>query len=117
MIKVYHLATCDTCKRILKSCHFPDGTFQEVKSTPIDETQLDELYGFTKSYEALFNRRSRQYRLLGLHEKTLTEADYKKYLLQDYTFLKRPTVIFSDKIFVGNAKKTVISLQNALKEL
>lgn len=118
MIKVYHLSTCGTCKRIISECNFPESTvFQDVKTAPIDAQQLAQLHDFTQSYEALFNRRSRQYRALGLHEKALTESDYKKYLLQDYTFLKRPTAIVDDRIFIGNTKKTVADLQKALQEL
>jgi arsenate reductase len=48
-----------------------------------------------------------KYRELGLNEKKLTEKDYKKYILKEYTFLKRPVMVFNDQIFVGNAPKVV----------
>ena len=37
----------------------------------------------------------------------LTEDDFKRYMLQEYTFLKRPFMINGDDVFIGNAKKTV----------
>lgn len=37
----------------------------------------------------------------------LTENDYKNYILEEYTFLKRPTVISGDKIFIGSTKATI----------
>ena len=42
---------------------------------------------------------------MGLNKMDLTEADYKKYLLQEYTFLKRPVFIIGNRIFMGNAPK------------
>jgi arsenate reductase len=38
---------------------------------------------------------------------SLTESDYRKYILQEYTFLKRPFIINGEKVFIGNAKKEV----------
>jgi arsenate reductase len=66
------------------------------------------------TYESLFSRRAMKYKSMGLAEKTLTENDYKKLILEEYTFLKRPVIIIDDKIFVGNSKKIV---EAAKKEL
>ena len=59
------------------------------------------------SYEALFSRRAMKYRGWGLHEKELSEKDYRKYILEEYTFLKRPVIVDGETVFVGNAKKVV----------
>ncbi len=59
------------------------------------------------SYEAIFSRKAMKYRAWGLNEKQLGEADYKKYILEEYTFLKRPVIIIEEDIFVGNSKKVV----------
>ncbi len=108
MKKIYHLKTCDTCKKILKQIKNLDQfELQEIKTNPINEEQLAEMYVHTKSYEVLFNKRAQLYKELGLKDKNLTEADYKKYLLEHYTFLARPVIIFNDQIFVGNSAKTI----------
>lgn len=112
MKKAYFLQTCDTCRRILKEVNLVGFELQELKTTPINETQLAEMYAMTNSYEALFNRRAQRYRLLDLKSKHLSEADYKKYILQEYTFLKRPVFIVDDEIFVGNSKKVIQHLKN-----
>ena len=65
------------------------------------------MYALSGSYEALFNKRARLYKSLGLKDKNLTENDFKKYLLEEYTFLKRPVFIIDDKIFKGNSKKEI----------
>ena len=60
------------------------------------------------SYEKLFSRVALKYRAWGLNEKTLNENDYKNYILEEYTFLKRPVIIIDKKIFIGSAKNNVI---------
>lgn len=80
---------------------------QDIKTEPITEAQLQEMYNMAGTYEALFTRRSRKYRSLGLHEQTLTEPDYKRLILEEYTFLKRPVIVVEDEIFIGNSKKVV----------
>ncbi len=115
MKKIYHLSTCDTCKRILKELQPDEGVeLREIKSQPLSEQEVDEMKGLAGSYEALFSRRARKFRGLGLHEMELTEDDYRKYLLTDYTFLKRPVVIVDGNIFIGNAKKVVEAAKEAL---
>ena len=66
------------------------------------------------SYEALFSRVALKYRALGLDKKKLTEDDYKNYILEEYTFLKRPVIIIGSKIFVGNAKSNVAAAKAEL---
>ena len=65
------------------------------------------MHGLSKSYEALFSRRSKKYAALDLKNQALTEQDYKQLILDEYTFLKRPVVLIDDTIFIGNAKKNV----------
>ena len=69
----------------------------------------------TGSYEALFSRRAMKYKELGLKDKKLEEKDYRKYILDEYTFLKRPVVILPGKIFVGSEKKNLEALNKAVK--
>ncbi len=117
--KVYHLKTCDTTRRILKDVSkYLDGfEFQEIKEQPITAKQLDEMKALAGSYEALFSRRAKKYREMGLKDQNLSEADYKYYLLQDYTFLKRPVFIIGDEIFIGNSKKNLAALKEKLQSL
>ena len=111
MKKVYFLKTCDTCKRILKEVNTTGFTEQEIKTNPINKEQLEEMFQLSKSYEALFNKRARLYASMDLKNKNLTEKDYKKYLLEEYTFLKRPVFIVEDEIFIGNSKKVVAAVK------
>ncbi len=108
MKKVFHLSTCNTCQRIIKELGgLPGFEHQNLKEKNISAKELDFLKEKAGSYEALFNRRSMKYRAWGLHEKELGEKDYRKYILEEYTFLKRPVIVDGGEVFIGNAKKVV----------
>lgn len=117
MKKVYHLGNCTTCQAILSETGLAKKGFnlQDIKTDPITPAQLDEMKGLAGSYEALFSRRALKYKALGLKDKVLTEKDYRKYILEEYTFLKRPVVISGKQIFVGSEKKNVEALVESLK--
>ncbi|MEN9346778.1 MAG: arsenate reductase family protein [Flavobacteriales bacterium] len=109
MKKIYHLATCSTCAQILDDFGAKAKGFelQDIKTAKITPAQLEEMKELAGTYEALFSRRALKYRELGLNTKTLSENEYKKYILEEYTFLKRPVVINEKSIFIGNAPKVV----------
>ncbi|MEM9858575.1 MAG: ArsC/Spx/MgsR family protein [Bacteroidota bacterium] len=115
MKKVYYLSTCDTCNRIIKDLDLDDNfEFQDIKTEKITPEQLDRMRSLSGSYESLFSRVARKYKELGLKNKNLTEDDYRQYILDEYTFLKRPVFIIDDQIFIGNAKKNLESLHSYL---
>lgn len=115
MKKVYYLATCETCTRILKQLNLPESFEQrEIKSNPLSEDELEHLYTLAGSYEALFNKRARLYRERGLSKEDITEPRYRELLMDHYTFLKRPVLVVDDQIFTGNSKKTVSAAQQAI---
>lgn len=108
LMKIYHLSTCSTCQRILKEIPGLDRfELQDIKTEPITAKQLDEMKNMAGSYEAFFSRRAMKFRSMGLHEKDLTETDYRDLILSEYTFLKRPVIVIGDQVFVGNAKAVV----------
>ena len=116
MKKIYHLSTCDTCKRIIKDIN-PDNSvqLQDIKTESITLDQLEAMHVMSGSYEALFSKRAQLYKQRNLKEQTLSEEDYKGLLLEHYTFLKRPVIILDDTIFIGNSKKVVAQAIEAFK--
>jgi len=121
MKKIYHLGNCTTCQAIIKETgilrepRHDKFEMQDIKFKKITPAQLLEMKKMAGSYEALFSRRALKYKELGLKNKQLTEPDYRNYILDEYTFLKRPVVIIGDDIFVGSEKKTIEALKKALK--
>ncbi|MCR9227256.1 MAG: hypothetical protein NXH90_07565 [Flavobacteriaceae bacterium] len=115
MKKIYHLGSCSTCKRILKELEPLDGVeLQEIKSESVTPEQLEQMEALSGSFESLFSRRAMLFRQRGLHEKELSEKDYKNLILEHYTFLKRPVIIVDDQIFIGNSQKTVEAAKEAV---
>lgn len=113
MKKFFHLSSCSTCKNIIKAIDPAAKGFelQDVKVQHINEKELDTLKNIAGSYEALFNRRSQKYKAMNLKDQQLTESDYKKLILSEYTFLKRPAVIDGDKLYLGNSKDLLEAYQ------
>jgi len=108
MKRIYLLSSCSTCQRILKQINpSADVEVIDIKIQNIDTETLDWIKAKVGSYEALFSKRAMKFKSLGLNQMQLTEADYRKYMLEEYTFLKRPFMIFDDQVFIGNAAKEV----------
>jgi arsenate reductase (glutaredoxin) len=116
--KVYYLGNCDTCQRIIKELGIGESfEYQDIKTEKITPEQLDSMKALAGSYEALFSKIARKYRELGLNTKTLTEEEYRQFILEEYTFLKRPVFLIDKQIFIGNAPKTVQAIASLLKSM
>tara|TARA_A100000171_G_C2126551_1_gene143897 strand:- start:1575 stop:1874 length:300 start_codon:yes stop_codon:yes gene_type:complete len=87
---------------------------QDIKTEAITADQLEQMKEMSGSYESLFSRKAMKFRSMGLNEMDLDEKDYRKYILEEYTFLKRPVFIVNNQIFVGNSKKVVEELKALL---
>ena len=114
MNKIYYLASCDTCRKIIKS--LPKGIlleFHDIKQNPITIQELEEMKTLSGSYEALFSKKAQLYKSMDLKNKSLTEDDFKKYLLEHYTFLSRPVFIINDKIYIGNTQQNMLQVMKA----
>lgn len=116
MKKIFHLKTCSTNARILKEINpSAEVELQNIKEQNIDEKTLDFLKEKVGSYEALFSKKAMKYRSMGLNEMNLSEQDYKKYMLEEYTFLKRPFMINDNEVFIGNSKSVVAAAVESFK--
>ena len=112
-----YLSSCSTCVRIINELEIQDAVYlQDVKKQKITPEQLAFLYAHTHSYETLINKRGRVYAQLKKDGKPFTEATYKALLMQEYSCLKRPILIWNDKVFLGNSKATVAQMKDVLHE-
>ena len=112
---IYYLASCDTCRKIIKSLPKEhDFKFHDIKQDPITVEELEKMRELSGSYEALFSKKAQLYKSMDLKNKTLTEADFKKYILEHYTFLSRPVFIIDGKIFIGNTQQNMLQVMKAL---
>lgn len=114
--KVYHLGSCTTSQKILKGLNLAGFAFQDIKTEKITPEQIEEMRQLAGSYEALFSRNALKYREWKLKDKNLGETEYREYILQEYTFLKRPTFLIGDKIFIGNSPKNIKAVADYLEK-
>lgn len=115
MNKIYYLASCDTCRKIIKSLPKDNNlVFHDIKQNPITVEELEDMHELSGSYEALFSKKAQLYKSMDLKNKSLTEEDYKKYILEHYTFLSRPVFIIDGKIFIGNSQQNMLQVMKAL---
>ncbi|MGB0392536.1 MAG: arsenate reductase family protein [Flavobacteriaceae bacterium] len=113
----YYLSSCDTCKRIMNGINFPEGiALVDIKSSPLSGAQIDALQALSGSYEALINKRAQRYKAQNLKEQNLDEAGFRNLLLEHYTFLKRPVLQVSNKIFIGNSAANVAAIKAFFSE-
>jgi arsenate reductase len=90
----------------MKQLKMPDDLERfDIKESPIDAETLDKMKAKTGSYESLFSKRAIKYK--ALPNKNLSEEQYRQLLLDEYTFLKRPVIIYNDQLWVGNSKQVV----------
>lgn len=104
--------------RILKELNpSPNFMLQDIKEEEITVAQLEEMHKLSGSYEVLFSKRAKLYKEMELKNQTLTEHDIKQYILEHYTFLKRPVIIADNEIFIGNSQKNIKAAKTALEKL
>lgn len=115
MIKIFHLSTCSTCQKIIAELELPSNVeFQDIKAEPLKVADLEKMKASAGSYEAVFSKRAMKYKSMGLKEKNLSERDFRKLILEEYTFLKRPVVFVNEQVFIGNSKKIVAAAKIAI---
>ena len=90
--------------------------YQDIKKERISASQLEKMKELSGSYEALFSKSAMKYKSLGLKDKMLSEEDYRKLILEEYTFLKRPVFIIDTTIVIGNSKNSVETVKNLLSK-
>ena len=118
MNKIYYLASCDTCRKIIKS--LPKGNdlvFRDIKQNPITEEELEVMHQISGTYEALFSKKAVLYKSMDLKNKALTEADYKKLILEHYTFLSRPVFVINGGVYIGNSQQNMLQVMKVLNNV
>lgn len=115
MKKAFTLPTCKTCERIFEELKPASQGCEviDIKQSGISSDDLDRMKKFAGSYEALFSRRALKFRSMGLADQSLSEADYRRLILEEYTFLKRPVFLFEDAVCVGSTKAAVEAARKA----
>lgn len=105
----YWLPYCSTCVKAEQYLLERGATIKkyvnlkEEKTSTTDVKKLSDMIG---GPEKLFSKRAMKYRSMGLDKMTLSDADMLRYMHEEYTFIKRPVLVSSDKeILAGFSAK------------
>jgi|688.fasta_scaffold2033533_1 arsenate reductase len=99
MKRVYYLSTCNKCKRILAAeDKLSEFELIDIKYQRISSDILEFLARELGSYEVLFNKRAIKFKDESIRASIKNDTDYRRLILEEYTFLKRPIFINNEKI-------------------
>jgi arsenate reductase len=106
-----HCSTCQKAKAFLEAQGLKVTLEHDLKANPLDAATVAKLAQAVGGAEALFSKRSMKYRPLGLHEQTLSEAELLAWMVKEYTFIKRPVMLFdTGAAACGFSQKTLLAL-------
>jgi len=105
-LTVYHLKTCDTCRKAIKTLGAAghELTLIDVRADGVPEAVLTRISGAV-GWEKLLNTRSTTWRGLSEDDKTnINEAKAIALMLEHPTLIKRPVIDRGALITVGWTK-------------
>lgn len=106
-----HCSTCQKAAAFLEAAGVKIERFVDVKTEAVERATVADLAKRLGSVEALFSKRALKYRAWGLHEKTLSDDDMLDYMVQEYTFIKRPVLVtHTGTVLAGFSKKAYEAL-------
>ncbi len=112
-LTVYHLKTCDTCRKAIKALKdFHNLNLIDVRAEGVPDVVIKDWISVV-GYDSILNTRSTTWRGLSEDEKTNVDADKALRLLSAHpTLIKRPVITDGDTLTIGwkaDAQKTWLS--------
>ena len=105
---LYWLPGCSTCRRaeqFLKSQNIEVSGFHNLKENPLTREQIENLAAQIGGADKLFSRRAIKYREMKLGERELSENEMLDLMASEYTFIKRPVLVFGSEAIAGFSEK------------
>jgi len=105
---IYHLKTCDSCRKIIKQFKAANIDFKaiDVRESPLSQQELSrflEAFG----WEALINRRSTTWRGLSENEKATAQDKALQLLQMHPALMKRPVIESSAGLTLGTKQADI----------
>jgi arsenate reductase len=112
-VDVYWLPYCTTCTKAvayLQEKDVPIRSFRNLKEQPLSVDEVRGLAAKVGGVETLFSKRAMKYRVMGLHEREVSEDEMVKLMSEEYTFVTRPVIVRGDRATAGFSAKRVDEL-------
>jgi len=104
----YWLPNCSTCKKaknFLEEKGLADFDLRDLKANPLLRAEVEMLAALLGGAGGLFSRRAVKYRELKLNERGLSEREMLDLMAVEYTFLKRPILVYKGAAVAGFSEK------------
>lgn len=105
-MKIYHLKTCDTCRKAIKSLRAAghEAELHDVRADGLEVATIETLEA-ALGYEALVNKKSTTWRGLSDDQKLGLSRESAITLLAEHpTLMKRPVIVHAGRFTVGWTK-------------
>ena len=102
-LTVYHLKTCDTCRKAIKALQVTghDLNLIDVRADGVDKSLLEKLVA-DHGWETLLNRRSTTWRgLPDMDKSDVTDAKAVALMMEHPTLIKRPVIVSDQQTTIG----------------
>ena len=107
-VTFYWLPNCSTCQKAKKHIErhgIRDFVLRDIKEDPLTREEVARLAKQLGGAEELFSRRAVKYRELKLNERVLANDEMLDLMADEYTFLKRPILVYKGKAIAGFFEK------------
>jgi arsenate reductase len=101
-----HCSTCQKAAQYLEQRGHTVAKFRDIKSDPLDRSEVEQLTELVGGAGELFSRRARKYREMNLSERELSTDDMLKLMAEEYTFIKRPVLVSGNGAVAGFSAKS-----------
>lgn len=104
----YWLPGCSTCKKAKSHIerHGLRGfELRDIKEDPLTRAEVEALAAKLGGADELFSRRAIKYRELKLNERELSRDEMLDLMAAEYTFIKRPVLVYKGKAIAGFFEK------------
>jgi arsenate reductase len=107
-VTFYWLPNCSTCqkaKSYLERHGIRNFELRDIKENQLSRAEVEDLAKQLGGADELFSRRAVKYRELKLNERELSKAEMLDLMAEEYTFLKRPVLVYKGKAIAGFFEK------------
>ena len=107
-VKLYGLPHCTTCQKAiayLEDLGVEVESFHDVKENRLSKKEVEKLAKLVDGEDKLFSKRAMKYRGMGLNEMELSDQDLLNYMVEEYTFIRRPVLVYGENALAGFSKK------------
>ncbi|MEO6590265.1 MAG: arsenate reductase family protein [Pyrinomonadaceae bacterium] len=100
-----HCSTCQKAERFLKSQDVEISDYRSIKENHLSRDEIEKLAEKVGGVNEVFSRRAIKYREMKLNERELSETEMLDLMTSQYTFIKRPVLVFGKKAIAGFSEK------------